>query len=112
MVTSDGSVEVYIDNNLVQVIPADIVQNQNLDEPKKNIFPASTKTIHELIKHCITYLVQQQNNHEALKDFWFYNNRIKSAMKNEPLYQEVMSPKWKLATQQPYGVNYRTNRAG
>jgi len=47
---------------------------------------------------------------QNLKDFWFYNNKIKTPLKKEKLYDEVMN-KWSLKGE-PYGVFYKLNQAG
>lgn len=110
MVQADNSIAIYLDNQLVSVIPKDSYQ-QNEIMSKTNDFTVSTRNIQKLIKECITYLVGKQNSQEKLVDYWFYNNRIKNLLKKEPLYNQVMDPKlWKLKSE-AYGINYRLNQA-
>lgn len=104
VVQADNSIAVYIDNQLITVITDEI------PSAKTNDFTVSSQNVFRLIKDCIRYLVEQQNMKQSLKDFWFYNNKIKAPLKKEKLYEDVIN-KWRLKGE-PYGVFYKQNKAG
>lgn len=108
MVQADNSIALYIDNQLVEVIPSDGIDAEI--HPKTNDFTVSTQNVHKIIKLCIRYMVEMQNLNQALTDYWFYNNKMKSELKKQPNYDDIMK-NWKLK-HVPYGLNYRTNKAG
>jgi hypothetical protein len=112
MVQADNSIAIYIDNQVVDLIPSEVVENEGgPNYSKLNEFTISTKNINNLIKQCIRYMVEKQNSSQALKDYWFYNNKIKVNLKKSELYNDVMK-NWKLKAIAPYGLNFRENKAG
>ena len=72
--------------------------------------PAHGRNIQPLIKGCIRYLVDMKTSSQLLKDFWYYNNKIKADLKQHPLYNDTLNT-LKL-NDESYGVNYRHNKAG
>jgi hypothetical protein len=71
--------------------------------------PAHARNIQPLIKGCIRYLVDMNSAHQPLKDYWYYNNKIKSELKQHALYEETLHSLQ--LKREDYGVNYRVNKA-
>ena len=76
---------------------------------RTNDFIVSTQNIYKLIKSCIRYMVDRQNANQTLRDYWYYNTQIKAPLKKEVIYKKVME-EWRLKVE-PYGLNYRVNKA-
>lgn len=59
MVQADNSIAIMIDNKIVDVIPALVVESKSgVIDSKVNEFTISTKNIYTLIKTCIRYMVE------------------------------------------------------
>lgn len=112
MVQADNSIAIMIDNKIVDMISAEAVENEGgVIASKTNTFTISTQSMYTLIKTCIRYMVEMQNAHSDLKDYWFYNNHVKKELRKSDIYSEVME-KWELKNDTPYGLSYRLNKAG
>eukprot|EP00347_Sterkiella_histriomuscorum_P019495 403341410 len=108
----DKQVEIYVDNQLIEVVETSDNEPElpgMVGRLKSNQFMVANNNIYPLLKSAIRYLVNAQNNKETLQDFNFYNSKIKAAIKNEDIYDDVIN-KMKL-NYEPYGVNYRHNSA-
>lgn len=106
-VQQDNSIAIYIDNQLVDVIPQEALEDKV--KVRTNDFIVSTQNIYKLIKSCIRYMVDRQNANQTLRDYWYYNTQIKAPLKKEVIYKKVME-EWQLKVE-PYGLNYRVNKA-
>jgi hypothetical protein len=84
-VQSDNSIAIYIDNQLVDVIPQEALEDKV--KVRTNDFMVSTQNIYKLIKSCIRYMVDRQNTNQTLKDYWYYNIQIKAPLKKELIYK-------------------------